>query len=192
MNGRRAILISLFVVLFAGLAFISQVSAYSITDGDVSYDPGTGTTTWTFDVSCAGDDDPHDISHWTVAWCSETAVRNVLVDGTLVLKEGEPGWDYMDDPSHPQWAGFNGIKIDYQVNKGNTVPVTIILAGNYGAPGDVAYAIKASNEIVASGTVNGPVVCNEIPEFSTIAIPVAAIFGLLFFFNHRKHRKESK
>jgi len=32
----------------------------------------------------------------------------------------------------------------------------------------------------------------NVPEFSTIAIPVAAIFGLLFFFNHRKHRKESK
>ena len=30
----------------------------------------------------------------------------------------------------------------------------------------------------------------EIPEFSTIAIPIASILGLLFFFNRRKHRKE--
>ena len=30
----------------------------------------------------------------------------------------------------------------------------------------------------------------QIPEFSTIAIPIASILGLLFFFNHRKHRKE--
>ena len=29
-----------------------------------------------------------------------------------------------------------------------------------------------------------------IPEFTTIAIPVASILGLLFFFNHRKHKKE--
>ena len=29
-----------------------------------------------------------------------------------------------------------------------------------------------------------------IPEFSTIAIPVVAILGLLFFFNHRKRRKD--
>jgi parallel beta-helix repeat protein len=29
-----------------------------------------------------------------------------------------------------------------------------------------------------------------IPEFSTIAIPVASILGLLFFFNYRKHRKQ--
>ena len=29
-----------------------------------------------------------------------------------------------------------------------------------------------------------------VPEFTTIAIPVAAIIGLVFFFNHRKRRKE--
>ncbi len=29
-----------------------------------------------------------------------------------------------------------------------------------------------------------------IPEFSTIAIPIVSILGLLFFFNHRKRRKE--
>ena len=29
-----------------------------------------------------------------------------------------------------------------------------------------------------------------IPEFSTIAIPVVSILGLLFFFNHHKRRKE--
>jgi opacity protein-like surface antigen len=30
----------------------------------------------------------------------------------------------------------------------------------------------------------------QIPEFATIAMPVASILGLLFFFNHRKRRKE--
>ena len=30
----------------------------------------------------------------------------------------------------------------------------------------------------------------EIPEFSTIAIPVASILGLLFFFNYRKRKRE--
>jgi hypothetical protein len=30
----------------------------------------------------------------------------------------------------------------------------------------------------------------EIPEFSSIALPIASILGLLFFFNRRKHRKE--
>ena len=31
---------------------------------------------------------------------------------------------------------------------------------------------------------------NPIPEFATIAMPVAAILGLVLFFNHRKHKKE--
>jgi len=30
----------------------------------------------------------------------------------------------------------------------------------------------------------------QIPEFATIAIPVAAILGLVLFFNHRKRKKE--
>lgn len=29
-----------------------------------------------------------------------------------------------------------------------------------------------------------------IPEFATMAIPVVSILGLLFLFNHRKHKKE--
>ena len=29
----------------------------------------------------------------------------------------------------------------------------------------------------------------EIPEFTTIAVPIAAIFGLILLFNHRKRRK---
>jgi hypothetical protein len=30
----------------------------------------------------------------------------------------------------------------------------------------------------------------EIPEFSTIAIPVAGVLGLMFFFNYRKRRRD--
>ena len=30
----------------------------------------------------------------------------------------------------------------------------------------------------------------EVPEFATIAIPVAAILGLLFFYSHRKRKEE--
>jgi len=29
----------------------------------------------------------------------------------------------------------------------------------------------------------------EIPEFTTVAVPIAAIFGLILLFNHRKRRK---
>ncbi|MDP2841560.1 MAG: PEF-CTERM sorting domain-containing protein [Candidatus Methanoperedens sp.] len=29
-----------------------------------------------------------------------------------------------------------------------------------------------------------------MPEFSTIAIPIAAVLGLVFFFQHRKKKEE--
>lgn len=38
------------------------------------------------------------------------------------------------------------------------------------------------------GSLSVPMI--SIPEFATIAVPVAAVIGLLFFFNHRKHKKE--
>ena len=37
---------------------------------------------------------------------------------------------------------------------------------------------------------NDPDCQQHIPEFATIALPVASVLGLLFFFNHRKRRKE--
>ena len=40
-------------------------------------------------------------------------------------------------------------------------------------------------EIGASSTT-----INPVPEFTTIAIPVAAILGLLFFYNYRKRKEE--
>jgi hypothetical protein len=172
------------VVAVLGLiAFISPVSAYSITNGAVSYDAGEDETTWTFDVTCA-DSDPHAISHFTVAWCSEPDVIGVKINGVVITS-----WDYGGPDG--QWNGIKGIKIDYQVDEGTTANVEIILSGQYGTT-NVDYAIKAAGPTfpVNYGTVFGPSHEVPIPEFTTIAIPVATILGLLFFFNHRKHRKE--
>jgi len=60
--------------------------------------------------------------------------------------------------------------------------------------------VRVHFDAVGADDTYNAVACNpgsedvtyNVPEFTTIAIPVAAIFGLLFFFNHRKHRKESK
>lgn len=57
---------------------------------------------------------------------------------------------------------------------------------------------KVHFDAVGADSDNNAIACNpgshdvtyNVPEFSTIAIPVAAIFGLLFFFNHRKKRGE--
>ena len=63
---------------------------------------------------------------------------------------------------------------------------------NSGAQGEYYIGFFANDGVTTRGpdasiwaTVKG-----EIPEFATIAIPVASILGLLFFFNHRKHKKE--
>ena len=175
------------VVAVLGLiAFISPVSAYSITNGAVSYDAGNDETTWTFDVTC-DTNDLHDISHFTVAWCSEGDVKKVWVNGGELIRDGSPnGWDYGD------FDGVHGIKIDYQVDKGATANVEIILLGQYGSA-SVDYGIKAAGPtfLVHDGTVFGPSHEVSIPEFATRAIPMAiAILGGLFFLNHRKRREE--
>ena len=58
---------------------------------------------------------------------------------------------------------------------GTTAGMDTIVATGAGETSNVAY--KTWTE-------------EYIPEFSTIAIPVALILGLLFFFNYRKRRKE--
>ena len=52
----------------------------------------------------------------------------------------------------------------------------------------ITSAIDADFELDAVEEIAYDPEC--IPEFSTIALPVASILGLLFFFNHRKRRRE--
>lgn len=52
-----------------------------------------------------------------------------------------------------------------------------------------AVGADASYNAVASNPGSHDVTYN-VPEFATIAIPVTAVLGLLFFFNHRKKRGE--
>ena len=52
-----------------------------------------------------------------------------------------------------------------------------------------AVGANINNEAVARNPGSEDVTYN-VPEFATIAIPVAMILGLLFFFNHRKKRRE--
>lgn len=182
----KAILVTTAVVLVV-IAFIAPSSAYSLYT--VSYtDDGTDSI-WTYTVTC-DTNDPNAISNWVVAWCNERAVKEVWVDGKQLFKDVHPeGWDYST------FYGVQGIQIDYSIGKGYISTVIIKLAGVYGT-GDVEWRIKSSTDIYSS-TVWGPVVCatptpepTPIPEFSTIAIPIASLLGLLLFFNRRKRRRE--
>ena len=90
---------------------------------------------------------------------------------------------------------------------GATITFTVTAGPHVGASGtDVTDAIGEAtwsytgttvgmDTIVATGAGETSNVAHKawqscIPEFSTIAIPVASILGLLFFFNHRKRRRE--
>ena len=58
------------------------------------------------------------------------------------------------------------------------------------APPDVEYGLKV--EDFSYGTWDdafGSTYGTSVPEFATVAIPVATVLGLLFFFNYRKQRK---
>jgi hypothetical protein len=57
---------------------------------------------------------------------------------------------------------------------------------NYDIRVDDEWTSPAGGVDFGACTIQG----ESIPEFATIAIPVASILGLLFYFNHRKHRKE--
>jgi len=78
--------------------------------------------------------------------------------------------------------GNYGVDFTGTCSAGHIVNVT---ATDQGRTGSSSGKIKDYHVVqIADRDVTTP-----IPEFSTIAIPVASILGLLFFFNHRKRRK---
>jgi hypothetical protein len=182
-------------VVLALIAFVAPSSAYSITTEDISC--ANGETTWIFTVS--RDSCDKGISHWVVFWCNKDAVKEVWVnkDDLTNKYKKDPGWEYKTAEKPDPTTGLQGIKIDYGFDDPTTsVVVKIVLDGDYcdQTSETVNYAIKHGNDQgnkVHYGTVYGPVACDiPIPEFSTIAIPIASILGLLFFFNHRKRREK--
>ena len=73
----------------------------------------------------------------------------------------------------------------------------IVIVGSAGAA-DVSYGADEqytnntqSTSIVVDQDPGDPVgKLTTVPEFSTIAIPVASVLGLLFLFNYRRRRRE--
>ena len=64
---------------------------------------------------------------------------------------------------------------------------------NNGATGTDKYVIKfdSGNGVVAEWPIStSTAVDTAIPEFATVAIPIAAVLGLVFFFQQRKNKKE--
>ena len=102
-----------------------------------------------------------------------------------------------------QWHLIGGTLTTDASGYYDTGYVKMVLKG-YGWPSD-NYRMYLDGNLVATTTVeNSDWVTDghwweckfsyqwdvSIPEFATIALPVASVLGLLFFFNHRKRRKE--
>ena len=71
-----------------------------------------------------------------------------------------------------------------------TVGDTVSVTGTYGGQSGTNNGMITTLDVGVP--LNLAIVCLgiSIPEFATIAIPVAAILGLVLFFNHRKHKRE--
>ena len=71
---------------------------------------------------------------------------------------------------------------------GQTVDVEATYSGNTGSGSGQLQDAAESGFMQVDFTI----VCVDIPipEFATIAIPVASILGLVLFFNHRKRKRE--
>ena len=94
-----------------------------------------------------------------------------------LMKEGEEYWETPKD-YYVDGRLFETFE-DIFIEEGNYILEVQVTAIEFDDTRTGRYSLVASAE--------EPV--TPIPEFTTIAIPVAAILGL-FFFNHRKRRKK--
>jgi len=170
MEERKAILIAV-VVVSALIAFIAPISAVSIGDHDIAFFDYDGTySTWTYNVTSGS---KPALGYWIIA-CDEEAIV-----------EASEKCEYGKDKK----TGITGIKFDKGYKDGESRTVWFKLKGDFGID-KVEVGTKAGKDI-ADGHVEGPI-CEtpipEMPEFPTIAIPVASTIGLLLLIRSRKQK----
>ena len=131
----------------------------------------------------------------TIKWWITNSTYNETYYGPFRLKIGLKndltGTDIED------WKNHTTENFGYPANESN--PYTYEFTKN--APNEIGkYTLEVQitatgitkevgkkNRYLLVASAEEPV--TTVPEFTTIAIPVAAILGLFFFFNHRKRRK---
>ena len=79
-------------------------------------------------------------------------------------------------------------------NSGNDENLSLEVCANSSAPQNTGYLFEVfdTGGTIFAGpeTASGTTMGTTIPEFATIAIPVAAILGLVLFYNYRKRKEE--
>lgn len=169
------------VVALALIAFVSPISAEAVGTHNITFvgqtSDGDGNSIWTYEVTTGC---RPSLSHWSLEFCGEE-------DDIIEVSEE---WEYGTDPH----TGITGIKFDdgyecYDATGPEIRTVWFRLLGDWHER-SVEVGTKAGNNNIAIGSVTGPA-CNvgdPIPEFTTIAIPVIALLGLLAFYR-RKQKK---
>ncbi|KAF5437942.1 hypothetical protein C5S35_01475 [Candidatus Methanophagaceae archaeon] len=183
MKGIKVNLIAV-IVVFAVIAVVAPISAVDMGNHTIeftSYDFDGTNSTWCYNVTSGT---KPAISNWVLAWCNPNAILGIYENGSLITN-----YEYAVAETH---TGITGIKFENDYADGETRLVCIELQGDFDTI-EVEVGLKASGDVYNGSYISGPKpLCGDpsIPEFSTIAIPVAMILGLLFFFNHRKKRGE--
>jgi hypothetical protein len=108
-----------------------------------------------------------------------------MIGGDVTGGEGTPIPPQTEEPT-PKVNNGGGSSFRVSSGSGSSGSTTNDGTTNDGTTNDGTTNDGTDN----GGTDKTPEVPEEIPEFTTVAIPVAAILGLLFFFNHGNHRKE--
>lgn len=146
---------------------------YNIFKSGVTFTGENTITGNTFNRVCSGKDHPalQILSH-TGTTCIDDNTFNGWRSGQYAIKIET------DISAHPIGLGTNTF-IDQ--TGGSTAPYQLY-------PLSSGYAVGATseNDITSCGGPSPPP--TPIPEFATLALPVASILGLLFFFSYRKRR----
>ena len=80
---------------------------------------------------------------------------------------------------------------DVSYTEGQTTTLYVDITNNNAPPGNytVKFTANDGKEDWTEGTLKARLQSSEIPEFATIAVPVAALLLLIFVFNQRKRRQ---
>jgi hypothetical protein len=181
----------------------------------VTYSSGwLGSETITFTVTDATSQSADDDATFTVKTCGGVTVESALASGVLentfligqsvyAIGSGYAATTTYDlyiveDTTWPDGktipARVAGTKTSVLTDgDGNIAAGTLIWNSCAEGKYDIVVDVNGNGDYDAGTDAldsNVEVGFEGIPEFSTIAIPVASILGLLFFFNYRKRRRE--
>jgi hypothetical protein len=103
-------------------------------------------------------------------------------------------WDF--NAKYPDYVGF----LPHPQGPNTLVtPQTNLPMGSVtfsSEPPDMLIVLHVRSAELCGGTEQNPNTCkvryggNPIPEFPTIALPIAAVIGMVFFFQHKKKKEE--